>query len=158
MADDVKETLISRIRCTKFALQMDESTDVAGLAVLMVFVRYVYLQSYQEELLLCRPLPSNPSGGEIFILSDDFFSSNEILWENFEDICTDGAKAILGYNAGAIAKINEKAKKCSSSHCVLHRHALASRKIPSELMVVLNDAIKIINYKNRDLLKSGSSN
>ena len=30
MADDVKETLISRIRCTKFALQMDESTDVPG--------------------------------------------------------------------------------------------------------------------------------
>jgi hypothetical protein len=53
----------------------------------------------------------------------------------------------MGHNAGAIAKIKEKAKKCSSSHCVLHRHALASRKIPSELMVVYNDTIKIINYK-----------
>jgi hypothetical protein len=47
---------------------MDESTDVTGLAVLMVFVRYVYLQSYEEDLLLCRPVPTNTSGGEIFNL------------------------------------------------------------------------------------------
>lgn len=31
MADDVKETLISCIRCTKFALQMDELGDITGL-------------------------------------------------------------------------------------------------------------------------------
>lgn len=37
IAGDVKETLISCIRC-KFQLQMDELTDTTGLAVLMVFV------------------------------------------------------------------------------------------------------------------------
>ena len=88
----------------------------------MVFLPYVYLQSYQEDLLLCRPLPTNTSGGEIFNLLDEFLS-NEIPWKNCEDICTDGAKAMMGLNAGAIAKIKEKAKKCSSSHCVLHRRA-----------------------------------
>ena len=141
MADDVKETLICRIRCTKFALQMDESTDVAGIAVLVIFVRYVYLQSYQEDLLLCRPLPTNTSGVEIF---NRLNSSHQMKYrgENCEDVCTDGAKAIMGHNAGAITKIKEKAKKCNSSHCVLHRHALASRKMPSELMVMLNDATK----------------
>ena len=40
LAEDVKATLLSRIKCTKFSLQMDESTDVAGLAILIVFVRY----------------------------------------------------------------------------------------------------------------------
>ncbi|KAJ8877700.1 hypothetical protein PR048_022155 [Dryococelus australis] len=38
MVGDVKETLVSCIKCTKFALQTDESTDVTGLALLMVFV------------------------------------------------------------------------------------------------------------------------
>ena len=43
LVEDVKATLLSRIKCTKFSLQMDESTDVAGLAILIVFVRYQYL-------------------------------------------------------------------------------------------------------------------
>lgn len=78
MANDVTDTLISRIKCTKFASKMDESTDVAGLAILMVFVRYVYLQSYEEDLLLCRPLPTKTTGCEIFNILDEFFASNEI--------------------------------------------------------------------------------
>ncbi|KAJ8886839.1 hypothetical protein PR048_013051 [Dryococelus australis] len=117
VAGDVKETLISQ------------------LAVLIVFVHYVYLQSYQEDLLLCRPLPTNTSGSEIFNILNEFFSSNEIPWEDCAGICTDGAKAMTDHNAGATAKIKAKANNCSSSHCVLHRHALASRKMPSELMI-----------------------
>jgi hypothetical protein len=33
LAEDVKATLFSRIKCTKLSLKMDESTDVAGLAI-----------------------------------------------------------------------------------------------------------------------------
>jgi hypothetical protein len=40
LAEDVKATLLSPIKCTKFLIQMDESTDVVGLANLIVFVRY----------------------------------------------------------------------------------------------------------------------
>lgn len=39
LSHDVKDTIIFRISQTKFSLQLDESTDVAGLAVLMAFVR-----------------------------------------------------------------------------------------------------------------------
>ncbi|KAJ8896307.1 hypothetical protein PR048_001651 [Dryococelus australis] len=82
-------------------------------------------------------------------------SSCQIIpWENCTDICTDGAKAMRGHNVGVIAKIKANTKNCSSSHCVLHRHALASRKMHSELMVVLNDAIKIMNYIKSQPLKS----
>ncbi|KAJ8884920.1 hypothetical protein PR048_011116 [Dryococelus australis] len=79
MAGDVKETLISCIRYTEFALQMGESTNVAGLTVIL------------EDLLLRRPLPLNTSESVIFNFLDEFFSSNEIQWENCADICTDGA-------------------------------------------------------------------
>lgn len=36
----IKSESISRLKCNHFSLQVDESTDVAGLAVLLVFVRY----------------------------------------------------------------------------------------------------------------------
>ncbi|GBL95498.1 Zinc finger BED domain-containing protein 5 [Araneus ventricosus] len=94
LAEKVKATLIYRIKSTKFSLQMDESTDVAGLGMLMVIVRYPYLDSFHEDLLLCKPLPITTTGTEIFKLLDEFFSENSILWDNCIDVCTDGAKAM----------------------------------------------------------------
>ncbi|GBN59959.1 Zinc finger BED domain-containing protein 5 [Araneus ventricosus] len=77
---------------------MDESTDVAGLAILMVILLYPYLDSFHEDLhlLLCKPLPSTSTGTEIFKLLDEFFVENSILWDNCVDVCTDGAKAMTG--------------------------------------------------------------
>ncbi|GFT28395.1 zinc finger BED domain-containing protein 5 [Nephila pilipes] len=41
IADDIKLELISRLQeCNAYALQLDESTDVAVLAILLVVVRY----------------------------------------------------------------------------------------------------------------------
>ena len=39
-----------------YALQLDESTDVAGLAQLLVYVRYIYGGSTKEDILFCKPL------------------------------------------------------------------------------------------------------
>ena len=41
-----------------FCPQIDESTDVAGLAVLLAFVRYVYNTDVRQGLLLCKTLTS----------------------------------------------------------------------------------------------------
>ncbi|GIY95642.1 hypothetical protein CEXT_778701 [Caerostris extrusa] len=38
----------------RFTLQLDEPTDVAGLAILIVLVRYVFNSSIQEDTLFCR--------------------------------------------------------------------------------------------------------
>ncbi|GBM10388.1 hypothetical protein AVEN_169674-1 [Araneus ventricosus] len=73
---------------------MDESTDVAGLAIIMVILLYPYLDSFHEDLLLCKPLSSTSTGTEIFKLLDEFFVENSILWDNCVDVCTDGAKAM----------------------------------------------------------------
>ncbi|XP_050544325.1 zinc finger BED domain-containing protein 5-like [Daktulosphaira vitifoliae] len=78
LSHDVKDTLISRISQTKFSLQLDESTDVAGLAVLMTFVRYELSGSFHEDILFCKPLPSSTSGSEIFSMLDAFFIENSI--------------------------------------------------------------------------------
>ncbi|GBO41723.1 Zinc finger BED domain-containing protein 5 [Araneus ventricosus] len=125
---------------------MDESTDVAGLAILMVIVRYPYLVSFHEDLLLCRPLPSTTTGTEIFKLLDEFFAENSILWDNCVDMCTDGAKAMTGKMSDAIVKIKGKAKGCRNSHCILHRHALAMKKMPPFIKEVRDETVKIINF------------
>lgn len=49
----IKTELITRLKCNDFSLQMDESIDVSGLVVLLVFVRYKYQTSIEKDLLLC---------------------------------------------------------------------------------------------------------
>jgi hypothetical protein len=45
MSEDIKEQLLIRIKCSpKSALQIDESTDAAGLGQLLVFVRDTVLK------------------------------------------------------------------------------------------------------------------
>lgn len=154
LSSDVKESLVSRIKHVSFSLQIDESTDVAGLAILLAFVRYEYSGCFEEDLLLCKPLPANTTGAEIFRLLDDFFTMNEIPWSNCIDVCTDGAKAMTGSTVGVITRIKEKSKNCSSSHCVLHRHALAMKQMPASFKKVLDESVQIINYIKARPLKS----
>lgn len=54
--------LINRLRCNKFALQMDELTEIVELVDLILFVDYIYLQNYQEDICICRTLQTNTSG------------------------------------------------------------------------------------------------
>ncbi|XP_077969306.1 zinc finger BED domain-containing protein 5-like [Styela clava] len=89
-------------KCDFFCLQIDESTDVAGLAVLLAFVRYAYEGDIQEDLLMCKTLPTYTTGEEIFRALDSFMSENEITWEKFMGVCTDGAKSMTGSVKGVV--------------------------------------------------------
>ncbi|CAG5038897.1 unnamed protein product [Parnassius apollo] len=119
LASYVKQELVARLQKTRFALQMDESTDVTGLAILLVIVRYPYERSFEEDMLMCLPLPTNTTGEEIFNKINIFFKENNLSWNDCVDICTDGAKAMTGKTAGAVSGIKNKAPNCSSSHCIL---------------------------------------
>ena len=66
-------------------------------------------------------------------------------------VCTDGAAAMTGRLSGLTTRIKEVAPECESTHCVIHREMLASRKIPAELNSVLNDVVKVINHINTTL-------
>ena len=152
LAGYIKQELVARLQNNKFVLQMDESTDVAGLAVLLVIVRYPYKHSLEEDLLMCSSLPTNTTGEEIFNTINIFFEENQLDWNDCIDICTDGAKAMTGRTAGAVSRIKMKAPNCSSSHCILHRQSLAVKKMPPNLKLVLDEAVKIINFvKSRPL-------
>jgi len=75
MAYDTKEQLVRRIRGSPcFGIQLDESTDVAGLAQLIVFVRGIFQDEVFEDLLFCKTLKTSTKGEDIFKLLDSFFS------------------------------------------------------------------------------------
>ncbi|KAL4127510.1 hypothetical protein QTP88_011677 [Uroleucon formosanum] len=153
ISDHIQDELICRLKNSKmFAIQLDESTDVAGLSILLVFVRYPFKGSIEEDLFLCAPLETNTTGEEIFKVIDSHMSKHHIEWNKYIDVCSDGAAAMIGKIKSTVTRIKSVAPKCSSSHCVLHRHALVTMKISYELKTVLDQAVQIVNYvKSRPL-------
>nr|XP_039253417.1 zinc finger BED domain-containing protein 5-like [Styela clava] len=147
MAEYCQKELIMRMKQSPtFSLQMDESTDVDDLAVLLVFVRYVYNFETEENLLFCKPLKTHTTGEDIFLLIQSFFEDHDISWKNCSSVCTDGAAAMVGKYSGLVAHIKSKNPETVAIHCFLHRHALAAKRMPPDLVEVLEDVTKIINF------------
>ncbi|XP_066981922.1 protein FAM200C-like [Macrobrachium rosenbergii] len=61
-------------------------------------------------------------------------------------ICTDGAPAMIGHKSRFTTLMKEKVPHVSSSHCVLHQHALASKTLPVSLKEVLDSTVKTVNF------------
>ncbi|KAL1270838.1 hypothetical protein QQF64_029854 [Cirrhinus molitorella] len=111
---DILSQLISRIKNSEFfSLQVDESTDVANLSNLLVYVRYLFENTVHEDFLFCCPLATHSTGEDIFNLMDSFFRVNEIDWALCVGICTDGAKSMMGRHKGAVALIRKVAPSVS---------------------------------------------
>ncbi|KAI7804398.1 putative zinc finger BED domain-containing protein 5-like [Triplophysa rosa] len=120
----VLKQLLLRIKSSEFyALQIDESTYVAGLAQLLAYVRYFYYGSVMEDILFCKPLEGRATGEEIFKVLDGFVTSHGLQWTNCVGICTDGAKAMTGRLNGLVTRVFFFA-----------------------LCEVLQDAVKIVNF------------
>ena len=153
IASNIETQLISTIRdCDAYALQLDESTDVAGLAILLVFMRYPFDKGIEDDLLLCKSLELRSTGNDMFNLIDNFMKAHDISWEKCILVYSDGAKSMTGKINGAVTKIKNVAKNCKSLHCIIHRYALVTKKMSPSLKKVLNEAIQIGNFiKSRPL-------
>jgi hypothetical protein len=67
MARDVLKQLLLCIQASEFyALQLDESTDLAGLAQLLVYARYVYGGSIKEDILFLQTTGNQDNRREYF--------------------------------------------------------------------------------------------
>ncbi|XP_053170201.1 zinc finger BED domain-containing protein 5-like [Scomber japonicus] len=150
MAADVKEQVLDAIRDSPFfSIQLDESTDVANCAQLMVYVRFIKELSVQEEFLFCHPLPAHTTAA-----LNNFVQENHVYWSRCCGICTDasGARAMTGRHSGLVKQVQAVAPAAVWSHCIIHRQALATKRMPKELRTVLDEAIKIVNLiKSRAL-------
>ncbi|XP_070584365.1 SCAN domain-containing protein 3-like [Erythrolamprus reginae] len=154
IAEDIEVQLLERINASPwYAIQVDESTDVDNKAVMLVYVRYIFQEDLHEDMLCVLLLPANTTGAELFKSLDDYISGN-LNWSFCVGICTDGAAAMTGRLSGLTTRVKEVASECDSTHCVIHREMLASRKMSPELNSVLQDVIKVINHIKAHALNS----
>ncbi|CAL9694137.1 unnamed protein product [Knipowitschia caucasica] len=153
MAEDVLNQLVTRIKESRFyAIQIDESTDIAALANLLAFVRYEHDGDIHEDFLFCKPLPSNTTGEAVFEAINDFMVSNEIDWAKCVGLSTDGARAMVGRLTGVVKRVKDVAPLLTAVHCSIHREALATKTMSADLNKVLNEAVKTVNFiKSRPL-------
>ena len=147
MSDDITEQVVNKIKqAGQFALQLDEMTDVSGDAQLLAFVRYKDVSDINEHILFCKRLPGKTTGEEMFHVIDSFFKEHDLQWKTCSHICTDGAAAMTGNVKGLFGHVKKVNPDIKWMHCIIHREALASKKMSPELSAVMDDAVKIINF------------
>ena len=150
MANDIKEQVVTEVKdetlFNLLALQLDESTDVSSAPQLMAFVRYVTEKNVKEELLFCSELKTTTKAKDVMAKVENFFDKKNISWASLSGVCTDGAQTMLGAESGFQTFVKNKAPNLVTTHCFIHREALASKTLPDALKCVFDVVIKSVNY------------
>lgn len=156
MAKDVEDQLRTRLQNTRsFSLQFDESTDIGNEAILVGFVRYTHESQIVEDIFCYISLPDQTTGEKIFEAIGEQMQIYDLNWKQVVGLCTDGAAAMPAKYKGLATRVSAVAnEEFVSSHCVLHREALASKQMSPELNETLKDAVKIINNIKASALHS----
>ncbi|XP_071054686.1 zinc finger BED domain-containing protein 5-like [Onthophagus taurus] len=153
MSENIAKNVHQKLNNKIFALQIDESTDISGKAQLMGFVRLINGDSIINQFLFCQELSGRTTGKEIFDCVDNFFKNSNLSWNFCTGICTDGAPAMVGNEKGFWTYAKQKNADIITTH-IIHREALVAKTLPTELISVLEDVIKIVNYIKSRPLKS----
>ena len=117
----------------KFSLQFDETTNVSNLSQLAVLVRYGKEDVKKEDFLFCQPLITTTKVAEIKKFVDNFFRDNDLLRHIVYAMCLDGARVMLERNFGFGTLLKADAPHITLTHCLLHRHALATKAFTPKL-------------------------
>ncbi len=105
MAQDIKCQLVNRVKKGKYALQLDESTDLSNSAQLLVFVRYSLTENLKEDILFSTPLEGTCTGKDIFTKLDNKLNEDGLSWSECIGVCTDGTGAMLGKKKDLKARV-----------------------------------------------------
>ncbi|KAL4130632.1 hypothetical protein QTP88_008053 [Uroleucon formosanum] len=152
---NVKEKLIDQVKNSDFfSIQLDESTDVSNYAQLMVYVRYVFQTVIKEDFLFCEALSTRTTADEIFKKLNHFFVENGLNWKKCVGFCSDGARAMTGKHGGVATKIKLVTENCTFIHCSIHREALIVKRMPEQFKLILQEAIKVVNFIKSRALQS----
>ena len=100
MAGNVENTLVEKIKTGPFSIQLDETTNVAEEAILIVYVQYIEETELKQDILMSVNLTATTRGEDIFSVVDAYFTKHNIPYDNLVACCTDGAAAMMGKNKG----------------------------------------------------------
>ena len=155
LSENINELVVDEIKKSRlFAIQLDESTDVALCSQLLVFARYMVEGDFKDEFLFCKTLNTTTKAQDVMEMVDKFFEEHGLNWENLVGVTTDGAPAMLGSRSGFQTLVKHRAPLVTGVHCFIHREALASKTLPDQLHVVFKDLIKLINYMKSSALNT----
>ena len=157
MTEDIHHQLIKKIKTSKiYALQLDESTDIVGSALLLIYIRYIDWDENEikEEFLNCLEIKGHTSAHDIFSTISDYFENIDLKMTDCISVCTDGAANMTGKHSGLVAKMKQVAPNIIGTHCMIHREMLASKNISAELNQVLTTAVKTVNFIKSSALNS----
>ncbi|XP_066450060.1 SCAN domain-containing protein 3-like [Eleutherodactylus coqui] len=157
MSADILDQVIHEIKSAPlpiFSIQLDESTDVANCAQLLVYVRYINDSDFKDEFLFCKPLETTTTARDVFDAVGSFLKAYNISWEKVCGVCTDGAPAMLGCRSGFQRLVQNESPKAIGTHCMIHRQILATRTLPQDLQEVMKSIITCVNFVKSSALNS----
>uniref|UniRef100_A0A8C5PAU3 DUF4371 domain-containing protein n=1 Tax=Leptobrachium leishanense TaxID=445787 RepID=A0A8C5PAU3_9ANUR len=155
MSADIESVVLEKIRISeKFALQLDESTDISGHAQLLANVCFVDGDAIRENFFFCKALPEKTTGEEIFRVTSEYLEQGGLKWENCTSVCTDGAAAMVGRTKGFVSRVKERNPDVIVTHCFLHREDLVAKTLPADLVPVLDDVVRMVNFVKSRPVKS----
>ena len=77
------EQVVTSVRSSPaFAIQLDESTDVASLSQLIAFVRYIDKGTMNTEFLFCKLLKTTCKAEDIYNIISNYFQVHKIDWNS----------------------------------------------------------------------------
>ncbi|KAL4105228.1 hypothetical protein QTP88_020490 [Uroleucon formosanum] len=96
MSDDIEKTVTNKLTTNKlyFALQIDESTDISGIAHVLGFVRFIDENKIVNQFLCCKQLTERTTGQNVFDSISSYLDKFNITWDQCVGICTDGAPSM----------------------------------------------------------------
>ncbi|GFT70681.1 SCAN domain-containing protein 3 [Trichonephila clavipes] len=154
MSENIEQNSAKTLANLNFALQVNETTDITGNAQLIAFVRFIHENDIINQFLCCRELPDFTTGKHIFQVISSYLEEIKVSLKSCIGICTDGAPAMTGHLKGFVAHVKELNEDILVTHCFLHREALVTKFLPSDLKIVLEQCVKMVNYIKSRPLKS----
>ena len=75
MSGDIADQVMAGVKDSKFgfAIQLDQSTDVAKCSQLLVYIRFIQNNTVKTELMLNQELAATTEGKDVFNVLADFF-------------------------------------------------------------------------------------
>jgi hypothetical protein len=130
----------------KFALQLDELTDISKKCQVMSYVRFLKGESLAEQFLACKELPLTSTGSDINKCMTSTLEENGSYWKNCITVCADGVLAMTGRMKGFTSRLKQDFPHIVFSHFFLHREALVAKTILEGLKTVMSSVVEMVNY------------
>ena len=108
-------------------------------------MRFVKENAIVNEFLFCHEMKERTRAKDVFDLVNAFLCKNSIAWNKVGSVCTDGAPAMIGHRSGFVALMKQVAPHTVSTHCAVHKYALACKTLPLELKNLLDSVVKAVN-------------